>query len=421
MNSYIRKIRKFIKKFILYTIEGEEKVYRLRHTPFCVKKHYTRTYHQNLERLPIQPNKIILDNYMGKGYGCNTKYVTEALLAAGNDLEIVWTVQDPVKQRDDFPKQVRLVRYGSPEAMKEYATAGVWVQNYQLVHYLNKGLLKKPEQVYIQMWHGSFGIKKIENDCKNLTQDRNWTILAERNSGYTDYWISNSKFETDIYKQAFWNVKKVLAYGHPRNDIFFGEGQLRARASVEQYIDTKHERLLLYVPTFRDDFMEWEQQLDYRLLKESLEQRFGGEWLILIRMHPRMKEYAKELMPKEDFCIDVTEYSDIQELLAASDGVITDYSSAIFDFLLTERPAFIYAPDYGNYKQMRGLYYPLEDTPFAVAADNQKLAENIRFFDENSYKEKVRLFLQEKGSVEDGNAAKRVTELIVECVKEKRK
>lgn len=156
MNSYIRKIRKFIKKFILYTIEGEEKVYRLRHTPFCVKKHYTRTYHQNLERLPIQPNKIILDNYMGKGYGCNTKYVTEALLAAGNDLEIVWTVQDPVKQRDDFPKQVRLVRYGSPEAMKEYATAGVWVQNYQLVHYLNKGLLKKPEQVYIQMWHGSF-------------------------------------------------------------------------------------------------------------------------------------------------------------------------------------------------------------------------------------------------------------------------
>jgi len=178
-------------------------------------------YHDRLENISVQPNKIIFDNYMGKGYGCNSKYVTEALLASGKKLDIVWTVKNPMESKEDFPKEIRLVEYGSLEAMEEYATAGVWVQNYQLVHYINKGLMKKPEQTYIQMWHGSFGIKKIENDCKNLTQDKNWTILAEKNSRYTDYWISNSKFETEVYRQAFWDVDRVLEYGHPRNDIFF--------------------------------------------------------------------------------------------------------------------------------------------------------------------------------------------------------
>ena len=141
-------------------------------------------YHQELEELPVVPQKVVFDNYMGKGYGCNGKYVTQELLKQTDDLDIVWIVQNADTQKTKFPDRVRLVEYGSKDAMKEYATAGIWVQNYQLVHYLNQGLLKKPEQTYIQMWHGSFGIKKIENDCGNLTQDRNWMVLAEKNSDY---------------------------------------------------------------------------------------------------------------------------------------------------------------------------------------------------------------------------------------------
>ena len=51
--------------------------------------------------------------------------------------------------------------------------------------------------------------------------DKNWEYLAKKNADVTDYWISNSDFETKIYKQAFWNVKNILEYGHPRNDLFF--------------------------------------------------------------------------------------------------------------------------------------------------------------------------------------------------------
>ena len=163
--------------------------------------------------------------------------------------------------------------------------------------------------------------------------------------------------------------------------------------------------------------MSWEQGLDFSLLRQSLEERFGGGWLILMRLHPRMKEFT-ELLPKEPFCADVTEYPDIQELLAAADAVVTDYSSAVFDFLLTGRPAFLYAPDYKAYETMRGLYYPLEETPFPVALTNAQMAKHIASFDELVYKEKVRDFLEEKGSVEDGRAAFRVAGLIADRIPE---
>lgn len=418
MHACVRRVRQMAKRIIAYEIRGEDKVYRLKHTPFFVKRRYTRAYHRELAALAVQPYKIVFDNYMGKGYGCNGKYVTEALLKKGRGLDIVWTVKDAKEQNAQFPDQVRLVEYGSREAMREYATAGVWAGNYHLVHYLNQGLLKKPGQTYIQMWHGSFGIKKIEGDCKNLTEDKNWTVLAQKNAQYTDYWISNSEFETDVYRQAFWNVDKTLEYGHPRNDIFFDERAKRAREAVEQYIGKSGVKLLLYVPTFRDDFADWEQPLDYGRLKQSLERRFGGEWRILQRLHPRMRECAS-VRTKAGGCVDVTEYADIQELLAAADAVITDYSSAAFDFLLTGRPAFVYASDYARYQKLRGLYYPLSETPFPIASDNDQMEERILNFDAAAYRNAVERFLQEKGSREDGGAAERVADLIVACMEQK--
>lgn len=417
MDFPIKPIKKLAKKMISYTIEGEERVYRLKHTPLRIKKKYTGYYHSCLERLPIERDKVVFDNYMGKGYGGNCKYVAQELLRIGAKRKLVWIVCSPKEQEGQFPPGIRLVEYGSPQALFEYATARYWVCNYHLVHYLNRGLLKKPGQIYIQMWHGSFGIKKIENDCGNLTQDQAWLALAKKNSRYTDVWVSNSDFETAVYRRAFWDVGDVRLFGHPRNDIFFGDGMETARARVTAYLGKSRQNLLLYVPTFRDDAMIWEQRLDVTLLKQSLEQRFGGSWLILTRLHPRMKAYT-QMLPKEPFCVNVTDYPDIQELLAAADAVVTDYSSAVFDYLLTGRPAFLYAPDYQAYETVRGLYYPLTETPFPVASDNGQLAKHIASFDELVYKGKVRKFLEEKGSVEDGGASARVAGLIADQIPE---
>lgn len=411
------KIKKFIKLFVDYQIVDDTKKYTIKHTKIGISHSLKKVYEKKWAGLKVEEHKIVFDNYMGKGYGCNPKSVTEELLKRNRELDIVWMVKNATEHAEEFPKGVRLVEYGSPEAFYEYATAKIWIGNYHLVAYLNKGLMKKPEQKYIQMWHGSFGIKKIENDCNLLKQDRNWVYLARKNSEYTDYWISNSDFETKVYEKSFWDVKNILEYGHPRNDIFFEKEQINdLKQKICDYFHISDKKIVLYVPTYRDDRMESSMYPDYNIVLDSLKKRFQGEWTAFIRMHPRMIEYASTLIPQQKDIVDATGYPDIQELLAVADVVITDYSSSIFDFILTRKPGFLFVPDAEEYDSMRGLYYPLSETPFPIAKDDKELQENILQFDEIRYVASVERFLEEKNSKEDGYASSRVVDLIEQII-----
>ena len=411
-------IRSWAKTIIAYTIEGEYKVYRIRKTSLQIRILYTRKYHKLYDHEKICPNKIVFDNYMGNGYGCNPKYVLKCILEMPQErtegLDLVWITKTPELLRPILPARVRIVLYDSEQAFYEYATAKLWVKNFQMVHLLNQGLLKKKEQIYIQMWHGSFGIKKIEGDCGYLNADKAWLALAKKNATYTDFWISNSRFESDVYKNAFWGAGKILEYGHPRNDLFFEQDQLQYKRKVQEtYGIAPEKKLFFYMPTFRDQDHGLLQPLPYERIAEELGSRFGGEWVCLVRLHPRRVSPKQIEALKEQSVMDATMYPDVQELLAAADAMVTDYSSAIFDFLLTKRPGFILAEDYDAYEQIRGFYYPLTDTPFPLAKTDEELLEQIGTFDEESYRQKIDAFLKEKGSVEDGNASKRVAELIL--------
>ena len=411
-------IRSWAKTIIAYTIEGEYKVYRIRKTSWQIRILYTRKYHKLYDHEKICPNKIVFDNYMGNGYGCNPKYVLKCILEMPQErtegLDLVWITKTPELLRPILPARVRIVLYDSEQAFYEYATAKLWVKNFQMVHLLNQGLLKKKEQIYIQMWHGSFGIKKIEGDCGYLNADKAWLALAKKNAAYTDFWISNSRFESDVYKNAFWGAGKILEYGHPRNDLFFEQDQLQYKRKVQEtYGIAPEKKLFFYMPTFRDQDHGLLQPLPYERIAEELGSRFGGEWVCLVRLHPRRVSPKQIEALKEQSVMDATMYPDVQELLAAADAMVTDFSSAIFDFLLTKRPGFILAEDYDAYEQIRGFYYPLTDTPFPLAKTNEELLEQIGTFDEESYRQKIDAFLKEKGSVEDGNASKRVAELIL--------
>lgn len=415
------KIKKIVKKFVDYTIEDDTRIYTLKHTNLNIRRSLTQSFEETYGALPVEPRKIVVDNYMGQGYGCNCKYVTEALLAAQEAYDIVWVVKNAAERREEFPAKVRLVEYLSAEAMYEYATAGIWLCNYHLVAYFNRGLQKKPQQTYIQMWHGSFGIKKIENNCEILTENKSWLYLAQKNSKNTDYWISNSRFETEVYRHAFWDVKNVLEYGHPRNDVFFGQDIDACTGHVKTVLGIEEKQnILLYVPTFREKNAFPHEKLDVDGLLDTLDEVTGEEWCMVVRLHPRMRGKTEQVYEENTRRVyHADDYPDIQELLAAAQMVITDYSSCIFDFLLTGRPGFIYAPDIAAYNDERGFYYRLEQTPFPIATDNDGLRQNIRNFDRELYQTNTDDFFLDKGSVEDGQAAKRVCGLIQNILLEK--
>lgn len=281
--------------------------------------------------------------------------------------------------------------------------------------------VKRFGQYYIQMWHGSFGIKKIEKNCDCLTNSQSWTYLAKKNSQNTDFWISNSFFEDEVYQNAFWSVKNILKLGHPRNDIFFKDGQDLVEKKVRKSlsIDGK-DKILLYVPTFREKLDFPNYKLDIEKLKKALEKKTDQSWKIVVRLHPRMQNSLEKVcIDEKKQIVKADAYPDIQELLAAAQVVITDYSSCIFDFLLTVRPGFLFVPDLEHYDQERGFYYKLEETPFPIAHTNEELIHNIENFNQEKYSMQVEDFLKKKGSVEDGEASVRVCNLIESIVSEK--
>ena len=77
---------------------------------------------------------------------------------------------------------------------------------------------------------------------------------------------------------------------------------------------------------------------------------------------------------------------------------------------------FIYAPDFEEYNNVTGLYYPLEETPFPIAMNNQELAERILSFDQDTFLQRTDEFLAGKEAVDDGHSAQRAAELILKLM-----
>lgn len=165
----------------------------------------------------------------------------------------------------------------------------------------------------------------------------------------------------------------------------------------------------MYAPTFRGTTNSFDKyDIDIKRLLETVKRRFGGDWTLVLRLHPRLvcKENLKVVSRMFPNAIDASMYPDVMELLVGADMLLTDYSSTMFDFMYTGRPCILYTKDRNEYN--RGFYMPLEELPFINIESNELIEEMIVNFDEKSYLDKVNKFLDKIGSVEDGRASERI-------------
>ena len=137
---------------------------------------------QFLAIFPVREKKIVFDNFGGRGYGCDPKYIAEELLKRNESLDLVWLTKDI---KCELPEGIRPVRYGSIRAMYELATAKVWIDNIKNAIRLPK----KRNQYYIQTWHSSLGLKRNEQDAEFLK--KTYVRRAKRDAAVTDLMYSN--------------------------------------------------------------------------------------------------------------------------------------------------------------------------------------------------------------------------------------
>lgn len=235
-----------------------------------------------------------------------------------------------------------------------------------------------------------------------------------------DYLVSPNAYSSKIFETAFWMPpEKILEIGYPRNDVLVN------RANDQAYIQEikenlnlpKDKKVIMYAPTWRDDeFVKKGKYLfDLKIDLNNLQQKIGDDYVILLRMHYLIAN-ALDLRGYEDFAIDVSNYSDISELYLISDCLITDYSSVMFDYGVLKRPQIFFAYDLEKYaKDLRGFYLDYhKDLPGPIYQDAYQLAEDLQHLNqiETDYKPKIDKFYNDFCSIENGNAAKAIADLI---------
>ena len=357
---------------------------------------------------PIKRNKITVVNYHGKGYGDNAKYIVENL--TGN-YDIVWLVND-INTKVRFPKNVRLVKYGSYRALKEMATSMFWIDNSRKDYYPPK----KSKQLYIQTWHSPLRLKKIEKDAESKLS-HSYIQKAKDDAKLTDLMVSGSSFSTNLYKNSFWYDGEVLEVGTPRCDIFFKNDNFATKNKVDEYFkqdeDTKY---ILYAPTFRKEFNKSTYSFDFEEVIATVEKKFGGRYTLLLRLHPNIAK-SSNFLKYNDKVINASFYDDMQELLVSSEILITDYSSSMFDFLIARKKCFLYANDLENYLvENRGIYFNINELPFSCSTSSDSLIKDISEFNSNLYSKKIEEFYVNVGMFENGTASKNLAKWMEERI-----
>jgi CDP-glycerol glycerophosphotransferase len=350
-------------------------------------------------------------NYFGKGYGDNGKYIVEELLNEGLKCDIVWLLRKDLIRNSEFSSQVRTVKYGSILGLYELATAKVWIDNCRKSFYPPK----RKEQFYIQTWHGGIALKKIEKDAQNAL-DEEYLKIAKNDSQMADLFISNSRFCSEMYRSAFWYNGEIYECGTPRCDILINNDNKEIETiKIKLGID-KNTKILLYAPTFRTDSNTKVYDIEYNILINTLQSKFGSKWIILVRLHPNIS-LKDNFMNYNLNIINVTNYPDMYELLLISDILITDYSSTMFEFSLTQKPVFLYAVDIEQYSNDRGFYFNIFSLPYPLAENNQQLMRSIEQFDNSNYLIELEELYNKLDIKEFGKSSKNITELIKQNIR----
>lgn len=364
--------------------------------------------------VPLKKDKFFFISMFGKSYGDSVRCLSDYVKEHHTNAEVIWAFSD--NYFDDVICDNKKVRLFSFNYYYHIITS-----KYIITNCTCKGmmLIKRKGQVKLQTWHGT-ALKRIGEDAKVSDHSRVALFFRPDTLGTeakrTDLFISGSKFMTEVYHRALKYSKHIYETGMPRNDIFFQDRPDILNKVREHYGIEKDVKIILYAPTFRPDGKFTYYDVDLVSIKEYFEKTTGEVFKILVRLHSGLLGKSNEIttfFPAGT--INATLYPDMQELLYASDVLVTDYSSSMFDFMYTYKPVIMYIPDRELYN--RGFYFDLEALPFIKLNNNSEIINRLESFDIDDYKKDIDGFIEKIGSVDNGHSTEAVYKLMMECGK----
>ncbi len=353
---------------------------------------------------------VLLESFGGSSGGDSPAAVAAELAVSGLGLDLAWSVVDRSVRP---PPGTRAVVRFSSEWYELLGGAAYLVNNAHFPFFFHRA----DDQVYLQTWHGT-PLKKIADDVadKRYFSTTYLRVMAYEAQAWSQL-VSPSPFCSEVLPRAFGYAGPVLESGYPRNDALVGPGGAQVRHAVRRALGiADDQRVLLYAPTWRESARTATSHskvlhLDPLQVVEAL-----PDTVVLVRGHAntsRTQAVAGHGTPR---VLDVTLYPDINDLYLASDALVTDYSSVMFDYAVLDRPIMLLVPDLHDYRdRLRGFYLDLEEVaPGPLLPDQDALVAHLRAdpFAHDEHAAARAAFRERFAPWDDGHAARRVVDAV---------
>jgi CDP-glycerol glycerophosphotransferase (TagB/SpsB family) len=295
-------------------------------------------------RLKVRPNRVVLATARVSTLDGNLLHIHRAMVERHPELDYVLLLEPySYGLAGKLAYLVRLVR-----GMYHLQTARLFVIDnaYLPVHVAPH----KPTTTVVQVWHAAGALKRFGLDTATPLAEPERAFLHR----YYDAVVVGGEWTRAPYAAALRTpIERVLALGSPRTDFFFDQEALAAaRARVlAVHPELAGRRVVLYAPTFRGRGAGKRAApgMDAPKLRAAL----PADHALVLKTHPNLDPDATATAGY-DVVADPT--GDINDLLALTDILITDYSSSIVEFALLGRPIILLVGDLATYEVDPGLY-----------------------------------------------------------------
>lgn len=318
--------------------------------------------------------------------------------------ELVWAFVSP--ENHSIPRG-KTVKIDTPAFFRELLSSEIWVSNAGI----DRGIeLSRKKHISVETWHGT-PIKKIGDDSNNNTA-LNENKLRKKDSKTIR--CAQSEYDLEIFERVLnADEESFLLCDLPRNDELCASNIDKRSQDIKNNLNIPAEKkVLLYMPTYRE---YWQDKTGLTEMKQFInvgrwEEELGDEYVLLIRAHYAVNKQID--FQSSPFVRDVSGYSNLNDLFIIADILISDYSSAMIDYSILDKPLLCYAMDYDEYLLKRGTYVDLDSfLPCPVDKNERELIARIRTLDYSGYSQKSREFHM-KYAPYAGHATEKVIEEI---------
>ena len=223
---------------------------------------------------------------------------------------------------------------------------------------------------------------------------------------------------TNVPQSGFRFEGEVIETGYPLNDVLRSPSAEAIRKRVREELGFADQaRLVLYAPTWRDD-----EHVDGGgfgdpggLDVDQFLSATDPSTHLLVRMHSVVT--TRLIGEHAGRALDVSNHAEIAELYLAADALISDYSSAVYDFAVTGKPIILFAYDLEHYRSdLRPMYFDYETwAPGPIVTTTDELANAVTDAldrGDGMTSPKYRTFVQRFCPHEDGCASDRVIDAV---------